>query len=127
MDLLAEFPPSREVAEMREALAAVVAAWQRWGDDPAFPRPLPYREAPRGLKLAASHEAAIRAAVDALEALPDDAAPPAVSRAVGPVLGEYWPDYPAPAAGVAAAVERLRYVAMTRRSLIAAAQWKRYE
>jgi hypothetical protein len=66
--------------------------------------------------------ASCRQAASSAEALPDDASLPAVVAAVGPILGQWWPDRPQTAAALHEAVERLRHVAMHQTSLVRAAR-----
>lgn len=115
---LAAITPAQEAAEIRAALGAVLDAWAMWRADAAYPRRRPYRETPAGHKLAADRDGLIAGVRDAVDKLPADAPPPALVDVAGPVLNAWWPDSPAPAAAVAQAVERLRFLATHRRGWI---------
>ncbi|MFY1674011.1 hypothetical protein ACN27G_29340 [Plantactinospora sp. WMMB334] len=60
--------------------------------------------------------AALRHGRDALAAMPDDVPPPVLVKAVGPVLGQWWPAQPAKARLIADAVQRLRNAAKIRQA-----------
>jgi hypothetical protein len=68
-------------------------------------------------------DTAVKTAQAVLVDLPANASLSAVVAAVRPLLGQWWPDRPAEAAAVAAAVERLRHAALHRPAQVRDARW----
>ena len=114
---LASLTDERQIADIRTGLAAALSGWRLWRGGPDYP--------PRGhahRSLADSLERTVGDLETALRTLPDDADLRTVANLAGPLLGAYVPDR-APGAGpFSDAVELLRWLAITRPSLVAEAR-----
>ena len=96
-------------ADVRASVASVAAAWGIYRAVDDYP--------PRGTpaRTSADGRGALIASVAAdLAAMPADADLATVIALAQRVLGQTWPDRPAPAETVARVVDKLRYVAMVR-------------
>ena len=112
---VAELAPARDfdlVADIFDAAAMVRTTWETFRVGPSYP---PKSSPIRGVT--DSRGTSVAKMVAALPTVaPDDVA--AAQRAVAPVLGDFFPRSTPAEAGVGDAVEKLRYVAMTRPQLV---------
>lgn len=98
--------------DVRAAAAAVVELAEAWRRGPGWPRTETDRAA----------YATAAAAGTAVAGLDPGAPLQAVVAAVSPILGQWWPDRPAAAEALRAAVEQLRVAAMHRPGLVRTAR-----
>jgi hypothetical protein len=119
---LAAITPEQQVAEIRGALCAVFEAWSAWSADPGYPRRVLFRDPPPLADQADRLNKLIDNTRQASAALPHDADLAAMIAVVQPLLNAHFPSWPPPAATVLEMVDRLRYLAMSRTSLIASAK-----
>lgn len=114
---LAAVTEGQMVAEVRAGFAEVVAAQRAWHSDATYPD---RDDAMRGLfdKL---HRLVITAEA-AMHALPPEVSRADVVATVRPMLGAYFPAQPELAGAMCAALDRLRYTAISRPSLVSDAR-----